>query len=154
MKNSKTVLALLLAFVMMFSAFGVLAEDTAATAETTANTEQTTTSADASAAFSDVTPNSTVGEAVTKLVAYGIISGYPDGTFKPDGEITRAEFAAVIARFNGTADSFGTDSVTGFADLDGDESRAWARPFVKAAVDSKIINGFDDGSFRAAEPVT
>ncbi len=105
------------------------------------------------ASFSDITDQK-VSDAVDKLVAYGIITGYEDGTFKPDNQITRAEFAAIVTRMKGVADSLGTDAVTGFSDLDNDASRAWARPYVKAAVDLKIINGFEDGTFRAAEPVT
>lgn len=105
------------------------------------------------ASFSDIT-DQRVSEAVDKLVGFNIITGYEDGTFKPDNQITRAEFAAIVTRMKGVADNLGTDAVTGFSDLDNDESRAWARPYVKAAVDLKIINGFEDGTFRAGEPVT
>ncbi len=108
----------------------------------------------ADAKFSDVEAGSIVETAVLKLVDKGIISGYPDGTFKPDGSITRAEFAAVITRFKGIADSVAADAVTGFADLDADAGSAWAKPYVKAAVDAGIINGFNDGTFRAGESVT
>lgn len=105
------------------------------------------------AEFSDITDEK-VAAAVSKLVAYNIITGYEDGTFKPDNQITRAEFAAIVTRMKGVAGNLPQDSVTGFSDLDNDSSRAWARPYVKAAVDLKIINGFEDGTFRAAEPVT
>jgi len=105
------------------------------------------------ASFSDIT-DQRVSEAVDKLVGFNIITGYEDGTFKPDNQITRAEFAAIVTRMKGVADNLSTDAVTGFSDLDNDTSRAWARPYVKAAVDLKIINGFEDGTFRAGEPVT
>ncbi len=108
----------------------------------------------AEAKFSDVEAGSVVETAVVKLVDKGIISGYPDGTFKPEGAITRAEFAAVITRFKGIADSAPAGAVTGFADLDADAGAAWAKPYVKAAVDAGIINGFNDGTFRAGESVT
>ena len=113
----------------------------------------------AASSFSDIS-DSKVATAVDKLVAYGIITGYDDNgdgvaeSFKPDNQITRAEFAAIVTRMKGVEDNLPKDSVTGFWDLDSDNSRAWARPYVKAAVDLKIINGFEDGSFRAAEPVT
>ncbi len=148
MRTSKTFLALALAFAMILSSVCVFAADTAASGTATSESVNST------ATFSDVQTGTVVGDAVAKLVTYGILSGYPDGTFKPDGEITRAEFAAVIARFNKIDTSLGSDAVTGFSDLDNDSSRAWARPYVKAAVDAKIINGFEDGTFRAAEPVT
>ena len=108
----------------------------------------------AEAKFSDVEAGSVTEASVVTLSDKGIISGYPDGTFKPDGAITRAEFAAVITRFKGIADSASADAVTGFADLDADAGSAWARPYVKAAVDAGIINGFNDGTFRAGESVT
>lgn len=132
MKNSKRIITLILALVMIVSTMGISALATN---------------------FSDITDEK-VAEAVAKLVANGIITGYEDGTFKPDNQITRAEFAAVVTRMKGVANTVAPDAKTGFADLDGDESRAWARPYVKAAVDLGIINGFEDGTFRAGEPVT
>ncbi len=132
MKNSKRIVTLILALVLIIStmSFGVLATN-----------------------FSDITDEK-VAEAVAKLVANGIITGYEDGTFRPDNQITRAEFAAIVVRMKGVGETLGTDAATGFSDLDNDSSRAWARPYVKAAVDLNIINGFEDGTFRAGEPVT
>ncbi len=132
MRSLKKLITALLAFVMILTCVGI-----------------PTFAAD----FSDITDQK-VAEAVDKLVGFNIITGYEDGTFRPDNQITRAEFAAIVTRYKGIADNLGSDAVTGFADLDGDSSRAWARPYVKAAVDAKIINGFDDGTFRAGEPVT
>ncbi len=96
----------------------------------------------------------TDSEAVLALAEKGIITGYPDGTFRPDGNITRAEFAAVITRAKGLPVNLSEEGVTGFEDLDNDVNSAWARPYVKAAVDAGIINGFEDGTFRAAENIT
>lgn len=144
MKNLKKIMSLLVVLAFAFSCFAVYAEDGT---NITSDVEATTT-------FSDITSGTVLGEAVTELVAYNIISGYPDGTFKPDGAITRAEFATVIARFRGIASNLAADAVTGFADLDSDSSRAWCRPYVKAAYDAGIISGFEDGTFRAGEPVT
>ncbi len=133
MKSLKRLITMILAVAMMLTSLGIVA-----LAETS---------------FSDI-QDSKVAQAVDKLVGFGIITGYEDGTFKPDNQITRAEFAAIVTRMKGVADNFGADALTGFSDLDNDESRAWARPYVKAAVDLKIINGFEDGTFRAGEPVT
>ena len=132
MRSLKRLITALLAFVMILTCVGI-----------------TTFAAD----FSDITDQK-VAEAVDKLVGFNIITGYEDGTFRPDNQITRAEFAAIVTRYKGIADNLASDAVTGFSDLDADSSRAWARPYVKAAVDAKIINGFDDGTFRAGEPVT
>ncbi len=136
MKHLKNVVTVLLALIMALSSVGVLAEDAKV------------------GTFSDIEAGTNVSDAVMKLVGYGVITGYEDGTFKPNDTITRAEFAAVITRFKGIANDSAQNVVTGFSDLDNDDSRAWARPYVKAAVDAKIINGFPDGTFRAAEPVT
>ncbi len=139
MKSLKRLITMILAVSMILTSVGIVAL--------------------AASSFSDIT-DSKVATAVDKLVAYGIITGYDDNgdgvaeSFKPDNQITRAEFAAIVTRMKGVADNLPSDSVTGFWDLDSDSSRAWARPYVKAAVDLKIINGFEDGSFRAAEPVT
>lgn len=132
MRSLKRIVTLMLAIVMAVSCVGITA---------------------LAASFSDIT-DQRVSEAVDKLVGFNIITGYEDGTFKPDNQITRAEFAAIVTRYKGIADNLAADAVTGFSDLDNDSSRAWARPYVKAAVDAKIINGFDDGTFRAGEPVT
>ena len=137
MRSLKKLITVMLAFAMMLTCVGI----------------------PAMADFSDIT-DQRVQDAVNKLVAYGIITGYDDNgdgvaeSFKPDNQITRAEFAAIVTRMKGVADNLASDAVTGFADLDNDSSRAWARPYVKAAVDLKIINGFEDGTFRAGEPVT
>lgn len=133
MRSLKRMFTMLLVFAMLITSVGITAF--------------------AESQFSDITDQK-VEVAVDKLVAYGIITGYEDGTFRPDNQITRAEFAAIVTRMVGVAGSLPTDAVTGFADLDNDPTRAWARPYVKAAVDLKIINGFEDGTFRAGEPVT
>lgn len=138
MKKTKKILSLVLALMMIFSSVGILAEDATTTA----------------LSFTDVVDGTKTADAISKLVAYGIMNGYPDGSFKPDGSITRAEVAAVIVRFEKLADNLPADAVTGFSDLDNDDSSAWARPYVKAAVDAGIINGFEDGTYRASEPVT
>ena len=135
MKKMSRIITLLVVFAMVLSSVNVFAEETAKVT-----------------AFSDVPSGTPVADAVAKLVGYGVINGYEDGTFKPDNTITRAEFAAIITRFKGVEAS--SNATTGFADLDNDESRAWARPYVKAAADAGIINGFEDGTFRAGEPVT
>ena len=48
--------------------------------------------------FSDVADTAAYAEAVDVLSALGIVTGYTDGTFKPEGEITRAEAATIIKR--------------------------------------------------------
>ncbi len=160
MKKMRTILAMLLVFVMAVSSFTVLADEettVTGTVETEAETETEAESVSKPASitgFKDIERGSLVEDAVKKLVNYNVISGYEDGTFKPDNTITRAEFAAVITRFKGIGSNLPEDAVTGFSDLDNDSTRAWARPYVQAAVEAGIIKGFEDGTFRAADPVT
>ncbi len=96
----------------------------------------------------------TVSKAVTRLVSRGIINGYPDNTYRPNNTISRAEFCVVMVKFQGQQDYIDPDAMTGFEDLDLDANYAWARPYVAKAVDLGIINGFEDKTFRAADPVT
>ncbi len=139
MKTFTKVLSFILAVAMLLSvaSFNVFAED-----------------AEEVVALTDVDTSSTVGKAVSRLVSLGIINGYPDGTFKPDNTITRAEFCVVMVKFEGMQDFINPDAYTGFEDLDTDENYAWVRPYVAMAVNRGIINGFEDGTFRAADPVT
>lgn len=76
----------------------------------------------------------------------GLIRGLPDGTFSPEREITRAEFAALAARFLSNVDA--PDS--GFDDLDGH----WAKDEVDRAVAAGWIKGCDDGLFHPNEPMS
>jgi len=83
-------------------------------------------------------------EASIKLAAAkGIISGYADGTFKPKSEVTRAEFAVMLARMlnlqgNGAALEFSDKASVG----------AWAKQGIAQAVQAGIVKGYSDGSFR------
>lgn len=144
MKNFKTILSLILALSMVFSVFTAFAEDTD---DETEETEIVTE-------FSDIDKTTIVGKAVTELAMRGIVHGYPDGTYMPEGYVTRAEFAVICVTLAGLADGLGTDAVTGFSDLDGDDSYKWVRPYVHMATGQGVITGFEDGTFRAGEPVT
>ncbi len=104
--------------------------------------------------LSDIDSSSDEGKAVSKLVSRGIINGYEDGTFRPGNSISRAEFCVVMVKFQAQQDYINPDALTGFEDLDTDENYAWARPYVAKAVELGIINGFEDKTFRAADPVT
>ena len=87
-------------------------------------------------AYSDVSDTAWYAAAVSTLSKMGVISGYPDGTFRPNAPITRAEFAAMIARFDETAKS--TD--TPFTDISGH----WA----ENAIGKAYGNGWVEGSSK------
>ncbi|MCD8049326.1 MAG: S-layer homology domain-containing protein, partial [Clostridia bacterium] len=155
MKAGKALLAFILVAAMFFSmtAFPAIAADDDDDEETTtATTEETATTRDVS--LSDVDSTATEGKAITNLVSLGIINGYPDGTYRASNNITRAEFAVVMIRFLGSEGLIDPNTESGFEDLDTDENYAWVRSYVKLASTLGIINGFEDGTFRANDPVT
>ena len=84
---------------------------------------------------------------VLTLNALGLINGYPDGTFKPDNTITRAEFAAIVARAFKLEDKPVT---TEFTDV---PSTHWATGNIGAAYAAGIINGYGDGTFGPEDPI-
>lgn len=87
-------------------------------------------------AYSDVSDTAWYSTAVSTLSKMGVISGYPDGTFRPNAPITRAEFAAMIARFDETAKSADTP----FTDISGH----WA----ENAIGKAYGNGWVEGSSK------
>lgn len=89
-------------------------------------------------------------DAVTQAVKAGIVSGYSDGTFKPDATITRSEMAVMIAKAMKLDTSAGT--ATGFAD--DAKIPAWAKGAVKAAKDNAIIGGRSGGMFAPNDTAT
>jgi chitodextrinase len=83
---------------------------------------------------------------INELVSLGAIAGYPDGSFRPDSNITRAEFAVVLAK------AFKLEPQNGkvFADTAGH----WARDYIAAAAASGIVSGYDDNAFGPDDPIT
>ena len=104
--------------------------------------------------FTDVAADYQYNQAITSLVAKGIINGYTEAdgtsTFKPENTITRAEFAKllVLATTAGVTHSATTDR---FPDLALDH---WANTYIAAAVNMGAINGYEDGTFRPENPVS
>ena len=82
--------------------------------------------------------------AVEALAARGIITGGDDGLFRPDGAMTRAEFATIVVRALGlAADPLGGETV--FSDV---APEAWYAPYVDVAYRRGIVSGVGDGKFR------
>ena len=88
-------------------------------------------------------------EAVRQAVAKGIITGYPDGTFRPDHPITRAEFTVMLVR---ALQLEGTGAPLTFTDRD--QIGSWAAEAIGLAVEAGIVRGYEDGSFRPDAPIT
>ena len=87
-------------------------------------------------------------DAVNVLTNLGVVSGYPNGKYKPDQVVTRAEMAVIIVRALGLADyATGTSS---FSDMAGH----WSNPYVAYATSLGIIDGYPDGTFRPDNTVS
>ncbi|HHW02252.1 MAG TPA: S-layer homology domain-containing protein [Thermoanaerobacterales bacterium] len=105
----------------------------------------------ATTSFSDV-KDANVADAVTRLSALDILNGYPDGTFKPDNQITRAEFAKIIVSAVGVGKAAEyAKGTTQFKDVPSDY---WASGYIKVASDMKIVNGRGNGVFDPNANVT
>lgn len=86
---------------------------------------------------------------ISTMVDKGILTGYPDGTFRPDGYISREEFAAVLARAKGITKHAGKQH---FSDVGPDR---WSFAIVGAVVDAGIIHPEDYGNtFDPTSPIT
>ena len=96
--------------------------------------------------FSDVNKGDWYNRAISTLHAMGIVNGYTDGTFNPNGFITRAEFAAIAARF----DSMGNDFKQSFDDVYGH----WAEDEIAAAQAHGWLKGYEDGTFKPDQLIT
>ena len=84
--------------------------------------------------------------AVSTLSKMGIIKGYEDGSFKPNDPISRAEFAAIAARF----DPDGDKTPASFSDV----TSHWAKDEISIAANHGWIKGYEDGSFKPDQKIT
>ena len=96
--------------------------------------------------LSDVTRGQWFNHAVSTLSSMGIVKGHNDGTFAPNAPITRAEFAAIAARF----DDKNTDMSSKFTDI----ASHWAKNEIGIAANKGWINGYPDGTFRPNQYIT
>ena len=99
------------------------------------------------AGLSDLHAGDWYADAVGYAVQKGIVSGYPDGTFKPNQAISRAEFAAIAARFT---DMTG-DQPSVFSDLDPNH---WSYQAICQVAAKGWLSGYPDGSFKPNQPIT
>ena len=140
MKITKKLLCAALSLIMIASCFTtvVMADEAAATTR-----------------FSDVTNDQIYANAVNTLSLMGIINGYEDGTFKPEQNVTRAEFSAMLMRTLKLG-HLGDKSAAGlpFNDIDdNDSSINWSIPNINTCYSMGIINGYDDGTFKPSANV-
>ena len=88
--------------------------------------------------------------AVETVKAISYIKGYPDGTFRPQANVTRAEGAQMFATLLNGGANFGTSSATRFSDASDD----WFSKAVNYVVAKGLISGYPDGTFKPNESIT
>lgn len=85
-------------------------------------------------------------EAIVSLIGEGIITGYPDGTFKPEDPVTRAEFSKMVAK----AFAVRAAGEPTFSDIQDN----WAKAYIAALTEAGIVSGFPDGTFRPSKDIS
>ncbi|SDZ37987.1 HYR domain-containing protein, partial [Proteiniborus ethanoligenes] len=83
---------------------------------------------------------------INEMINEGIVKGYPDGSFKPDGDISRAEFVSLIVKAFKLTKAKGKD----FDDI----SNHWAKDAILTANAHGIVNGYSDTKFGPDDPIT
>ena len=97
--------------------------------------------------FPDVAPDAWYNNAISTMVNAGIIQGYEDGTFRPNNNITLAEFAAIASRFMSSGYDVEEDLFT-------DIANHWARENINDAAMTQWIHGYPDGTFLPDQAIT
>ena len=109
----------------------------------------------AGAAFSDQSKIKNT-EAVDACTALNIIGGYPDGSFKPEGNITRAEVTKMIcvALNGGKNPAVSTNTTPTFSDVRNNANAAWAEGYIESCAAQGIVSGVGGGKFAPNGNVT
>ncbi|OPX84341.1 MAG: Endoglucanase precursor [Pelotomaculum sp. PtaB.Bin104] len=98
--------------------------------------------------FEDVRDSHWAAEVIKQMCKKGIVNGYPDGTFKPENNITRAEFAKIIVEAMKLDQE--NPSIPSFTDI---KRGDWYYGYVEAAAKSDLVKGFETGEFRPNERI-
>jgi len=99
--------------------------------------------------FFDVPEGYWAKDAIEYLATLGVIGGYPDGTFRPEELLNRAEFSAILVRAKGV------DPLPPASDPYPDlPAGNWAARYVKSASDMKLVSGYPDGNFNPNKTVS
>ena len=97
--------------------------------------------------YKDIHENDWYAYAVTFMSEKKLVSGYPDGTFKPNAPITRAEFASIASRFDSLVDKADLK----FSDV---SKNHWAYKVICSAEAKGWISGYPDGTFKPEKNIT
>ena len=96
--------------------------------------------------FSDVAKSHWAANYIGYMQQFGIITGYANGSFRPDASVTRAEFAAIASRFETL-----TEGTKSFSDV---PSSHWAAKYINFAATRGWVNGYADGTFKPNNSIT
>ena len=109
-------------------------------------TEQIEADKTYSSTFNDVPKGYWAANYIGYMQQFGIITGYSDGSFRPDAPVTRAEFAAIASRFEKL-----TEGSKSFADV---PDTYWAARYIDFAATRGWVTGYSDGTFKPEDPIT
>lgn len=98
--------------------------------------------------FADINEAKWAREAIESLVAKNVIKGYEDGDFKPNANITREEFVKIVVG------AFGVEVTDGESVFDDVSNGSWAKDYITAAKNAKIINGISENIFGLGRNIT
>jgi len=98
--------------------------------------------------YPDVPLDSWYRAEVSTLTGMGMLEGYPDGSFRPNDPISRAELTAIVSRFS--TPKWSADRKTAFVDIEGH----WANAEIRSVEDKNWIIGYPDGTFRPDNTIT
>ena len=96
--------------------------------------------------FSDVVSGAWYAQAISYLASINILKGYPDGKFRPNQPITRAEFATIASRF----DQLEASASNAFPDI----ATHWAKAFINSAAEKGWVEGYPDGTFQPQKNIS
>lgn len=96
--------------------------------------------------FNDVAKDCWAANYIGYMQQFGIVTGYEDGSFRPDAPVTRAEFAAIASRFEKL-----TQGSKSFTDM---PATHWAVRYINFAATRGWVTGYEDGSFKPEHSIT
>ena len=96
--------------------------------------------------FNDVPSSYWAANYIGYMQQFGIVTGFSDGSFRPNAPVTRAQFAAIASRFEKL-----TEGTKSFTDV---PSTYWAAKYINFAATRGWVTGYADGTFRPANPIT
>lgn len=109
-------------------------------------TEQIEADKTYSSTFNDVAKNCWAANYIGYMQQFGIVTGYEDGSFRPDAPVTRAEFAAIASRFEKL-----TQGSASFTDV---PDTHWAVRYINFAATRGWVTGYEDGTFKPEHSIT